>query len=64
MNYMNVKCLLAVSLACFFSMPVVADNDADDVDMTPKVHGTIRGKYEYQPEDGEGRQECPYEHCW
>ena len=43
---MNVKCLLAVSLACFFSMPVVADNDADDVDMTPKVHGTIRGKYE------------------
>ena len=64
MNYMNVKCLLAVSLACFFSMPVVADNDADDVDMTPKVHGTIRGKYEYQPEDGEGGQECPYEHCW
>lgn len=52
---MNVKCLLAVSLAWVVSMPVVADNDADDVDMTPKVHGTIRGKYEYQPEDGEGR---------
>lgn len=52
---MNNRCLWLVSLALLTAFPVMADNDNDDVDLTPKVHGTIRGKYEYQPEDGEGR---------
>lgn len=37
------------------AIPVVADDDDDKVDLTPKVHGTIRGKYEYQTEEGDGR---------
>ena len=52
---MNNRCLWLASLALLTAFPVMADNDNDDVDLTPKVHGTIRGKYEYQPEDGEGR---------
>lgn len=39
----------------FTAIPVVADDDDDKVDLTPKVHGTIRGKYEYQTEEGDGR---------
>lgn len=31
--------------------------DESEVDLTPKFHGTVRGKYEYQPEDGAGRFE-------
>ena len=30
---------------------------AQDVDMLPQVHGTLRGKYEYQTSEGEGRFE-------
>ena len=30
---------------------------AQDVDLTPKIGGTIRSKYEYQTEEGEGRFE-------
>ena len=34
-----------------------AQNSDDDVDKTPKIGGTIRSKYEYQTEEGEGRFE-------
>lgn len=30
---------------------------AQDVDMTPQIHGTLRGKYESQTQEGEGRFE-------
>ena len=46
--------LLALS-AIFAVVPMSAQDDGDKVDRTPKIHGTIRGKYEYQTEEGEGR---------
>lgn len=52
---MNTKHFLVVSLALLTAIPVMASDDDDKVDLTPKIHGTIRGKYEYQTEEGEGR---------
>ena len=52
---MNAKYFFIASLALLTAIPVVADDDDDKVDLTPKVHGTIRGKYEYQTEEGDGR---------
>lgn len=52
---MNAKYFFIASLALLTAIPVVADDDDDKVDLTPKVHGTIRGKYEYQTEQGDGR---------
>lgn len=46
------------SMACL--MPIAANaqgNNENKVDLTPQIHGTIRGKYEYQTEEGEGRFE-------
>ena len=47
--------MLLASFAMFAAMPVSAEDDGEKVDRTPKLHGTIRGKYEYQTEEGEGR---------
>lgn len=33
------------------------EREKEKVDLTPQIHGTIRGKYEYQTEEGEGRFE-------
>ena len=52
---MDKKFLLLASFAMFAAMPVSAEDDGEKVDCTPKLHGTIRGKYEYQTEEGEGR---------
>ena len=52
---MDKKFLLLASFAMFAVMPVSAEDDGEKVDRTPKLHGTIRGKYEYQTEEGEGR---------
>ena len=52
---MNRKVLLAVLFAVCASATAMADDDEDKVDRTPKVHGTIRGKYEYQTEENQGR---------
>lgn len=52
---MNAKYFFIASLALLTAIPVVADDDDDKVDLTPKVHGTIRGKYEYQTEESDGR---------
>ena len=52
---MNRKVLLAVLFAVCASVTTMADDDEDKVDRTPKVHGTIRGKYEYQTEENQGR---------
>lgn len=45
---------LILFLLCLTS-PILADDDVDKVDMTPKIHGTIRGKYEFQTKEAEGR---------
>ena len=34
---------------------IQAQESSDEVDRTPQVHGTLRGKYEYQTGEGEGR---------
>ena len=47
--------MLLVLFAIFAVVPMSAQDDGDKVDRTPKIHGTIRGKYEYQTEEGEGR---------
>ena len=52
---MDIKTIASVLLAMCVALPVMAEDDEDKVDRTPKVHGTIRGKYEYQPEEGQGR---------
>ena len=46
---------MAVLFAVCASVTAMADDDEDKVDRTPKVHGTIRGKYEYQTEENQGR---------
>ena len=51
---MNNKKLILPLLALCVGLPLHAQEE-DKVDLTPKVHGTIRGKYEYQPEEGDGR---------
>ena len=54
-EYMDKKYLLLALSAIFAVVPMSAQDDGDKVDRTPKIHGTIRGKYEYQTEEGEGR---------
>lgn len=51
---MNNKKLILPLLALCVGLPLHAQEE-DKVDLTPKVHGTIRGKYEYQTEEGNGR---------
>lgn len=48
------KKLIFPLLALCVGLPLHAQEE-DKVDLTPKVHGTIRGKYEYQTEEGDGR---------
>ena len=33
------------------------DNENEKVDLTPQLHGTVRGKYEFQTDEGKGRFE-------
>ena len=47
--------IASVLLAMCVALPAMAEDDEDKVDRTPEVHGTIRGKYEFQTEEGEGR---------
>ena len=52
------KIVLAAVVAA--AVPAFAQSNGDDsekVDLTPEIHGTVRGKYEYQTEEGEGRFE-------
>lgn len=54
---MNKKKILALSFVLCASVSAMAQEDNDKVDLTPQIHGTLRGKYEYQTEEGEGRFE-------
>lgn len=51
-----------IALAAFGSIAMNASAQSnggkdEKVDLTPEIHGTVRGKYEYQTEEGEGRFE-------
>ena len=52
---MDIKMIVSVLLAMCVALPAMAEDEEAKVDRTPEVHGTIRGKYEYQPEEGQGR---------
>ena len=52
---MDIKTIASVLFAMCVALPAMAEDGEDKVDRTPEVHGTIRGKYEYQPEEGQGR---------
>lgn len=50
--------LLLLSLFAMTAQAQKYDNGEEEkVDRMPKIHGTIRSKYEYQTEEGEGRFE-------
>ena len=52
--------ILAFAMMCAAVMPVMAQTASDDeekIDLTPEIHGTVRGKYEFLTEEGEGRFE-------
>lgn len=53
---MNKK-MTTMLLLSMLTAAVYAQNDEEEVDRTPKIGGTIRSKYEYQTEEGEGRFE-------
>ncbi len=51
------KKTMALLLCAMMSAAVFAQDEKKEVDRTPKIGGTIRSKYEYQTEEGEGRFE-------
>ncbi len=51
------RCYLLVLLMVYSVLPLCAQSTEGDVDRTPQIHGTLRGKYEYQTEDDKGRFE-------
>lgn len=50
-----VKLVLASILIFISTIAAYADNDTTKVDYRPNLHGTIRAKYEYQPDISKGR---------
>ena len=48
---------LAITLFYTLIPATMIAQESEKVDYTPQVHGTIRAKYEYQPEDNKGRFE-------
>lgn len=51
---------LALAMMIAAALPAAAQNGSestDKVSLVPEIHGTVRGKYEYQTEEGEGRFE-------
>lgn len=50
-------CFSVIAFSCISLYPAYAQEKADDVDRTPQIHGTLRGKYEYQTDEGKGRFE-------
>ena len=51
------KKTMALLLCAMMSAAVFAQDEKKEVDRTPKIGGTIRSKYEFQTEEGEGRFE-------
>ncbi|MGI6243131.1 MAG: porin [Prevotella sp.] len=53
---MNGKTLCVIAALTLSSHCFAQDeNDKNTVNIDPRIHGTLRGKYEYQPEDKAGR---------
>lgn len=50
-------CFSVLVLLLVFINPTYSQTDNDDVDRTPQIHGTLRGKYEHQTDEGKGRFE-------
>jgi len=50
-------CFSALVLSFASAIPVYSQNSGEDVDRTPLIHGTLRGKYEFQTGEGQGRFE-------
>ena len=50
------KTLLCLMMALPLATSLLAQ-EKEKTDLTPHIHGTIRGKYEYQPDDHAGRFE-------
>lgn len=58
MNKKTTTMLLLLSLLAMTAQAQKYDNGEEEkVDRMPKINGTIRSKYEYQTEEGEGRFE-------
>ena len=56
MNKKTTTMLLLLSLLAMTAQAQKYDNgEEENVDRMPKINGTIRSKYEYQTEEGEGR---------
>ncbi len=56
----KIKNYAALALFSLLILPAAAQNSNSEdemVDLTPHIHGTVRGKYECQTEEGEGRFE-------
>lgn len=56
----KIKNYAALTLFWVLALPVAAQSGNDEsekVDLTPHIHGTVRGKYECQTEEGESRFE-------
>lgn len=56
---MNKKltAIVLLSLCLTSTVAWAQESDEDEVDKAPKIGGTLRGKYEFQTEEGEGRFE-------
>ncbi len=59
---LRLKKILPLALLCIASIPAAAQADSiavkkEKVNYMPNIHGTVRGKYEYQTEEGESRFE-------
>lgn len=50
----NIQTLL-IGFFLMVSSVVVQAQQSDDVNYKPQIDGTIRGKFEYQPDDQKGR---------
>jgi len=54
---MRKKTMTVVLLSMMTAAAFAQASEGEDFDKTPKIGGTIRSKYEYQTEEGEGRFE-------
>ncbi len=59
---LHLNALLSLALLCMASVPAAAQSDSTNVkqekiNYMPSIHGTVRGKFEYQTEEGESRFE-------
>ena len=59
---LHLNALLPLALLCTASVPAAAQSDSvavkqEKINYMPSIHGTVRGKFEYQTEEGESRFE-------